>query len=83
MGEFLFDTVSSWLSGKAYTCLNVGHLFEPLLRIPWETPLLVDRFGVFTETVIKEVISEIITTKEMWVVIELNYGKEIATAHQL
>ena len=28
MGEFLFDTVNSWLNGKAYTCLNVGYLFE-------------------------------------------------------
>jgi len=46
-------------------------------------PLLVDCFGVFTGTVIKEVISETITTKEMWVVIELNYRKEIATAHRL
>ena len=31
----------------------------------------------------KDVISEIITTKETWVVIELKIGKEIATAHRL
>ena len=46
-------------------------------------PLLVGCSGVFTETVIKEVISETITTKEMWVVIGLNYRKETATAHRL
>jgi hypothetical protein len=83
MGEFLFDTVNIWLNGKAYTCRNVGYLFEifatdslgdaSVSRLLW---------GLHRDSN-KEAISEIITTKEMCVVIELNYGKEIATAHRL
>jgi len=63
--------------------VNVGYLFE-IFAMDSLGDASVSRLlrGLHRDSN-KEMISEIVTTKEMCMVIELNYGKEIATAHRL